>query len=189
MMEEVAENSTSCYEHRVLAAIHKIKGNKQRACYQNILAFFNRTEPTIEIDNLTQLLCEMESKDLVKNRSRSGKESFDFVKSETIEGKGSDSIQNGDAEDDHSLESLTSYIDDKFYDVLTNRIKDEVKTAVNIELKDLVKASIANELKVVKIKDTTNDVLCNELSDEISFLKRELGTKDAIIKMLIEERN
>ena len=69
-----------------------------------------------------------------------------------------------------------------------NKIKSEVKIAVNTEL-SLLKNS--NALILVDICEPVQPekILIASLNSEIAFLRKELESKDTIIKMLLNNRN
>ena len=84
------------------------------------------------------------------------------------------------------------FINEVFYKTLINKIKEEVSIAVKqLNLSNV--QNIVNDLNVVdKTKEcdiSKDDKLYNTLISEITFLRNELSSKDAIIKMLINDRN
>ena len=135
-------DETSSLEQRILSAIKKIKGNRNRACFQNILTFFNRSKPNIDMDKLKNVLADMESKRIVKNNGEEGKETF-FINTAQEDSN----VDNNNIAASTDIDEFISYIDDNFYNVLVNKIKSEVKSAVKHELKQL---EHFNDLTVIK---------------------------------------
>ena len=105
--------------------------------------------------------------------------------------------------DDDTLQNLQMFIDDKLQELIINKIKLEVKNALSQELNILHQS---NELKVINVPqsidsnkddsvnipqriDYTNDAFVKSLHDEISFLRKEVESKDTIIKILLNERS
>ena len=166
--------------------IVSIRKNKKRACYQNILNLMNRNDPNLEMEQLKEIIMGMEEKNLVINKGKSDAESFFIMQEDldaSIEIKEDKQHENGE-----SLKSLTSFIDGKLYEVILNNIKTEVKNVVYSELNMLKEA---NELSIIKIpeqSENTNDVFIKSLNEEIAFLRKELQSKDEIIKKMLDER-
>ena len=181
MAEEQDENTT-IIDDRIIAVIRRIKKDRNRAGYQNIFTFLNRNEPKLDMQTLKARVNNMVERGVLLNKGKGDNESF-FI-SETNLHLTTEGEENGDDE----LRNLKSYIDDKLYEVLINKIKTEVKNVVSCEI-NILKES--NELKVINItepKEKVNDVLLNSLNNEISFLRKELESKDAIIHMLLNDR-
>ena len=84
---------------------------------------------------------------------------------------------------EHHLNALQTFIDEKFYSTLVNKIKAEVKLALN----DVLNCDIIHAVKHTHNKNT-NDILVESMRNEIMFLRKELTSKDEIIKILIDER-
>ena len=92
---------------------------------------------------------------------------------------------------------LEKFINDKFYETLVNRIKSEITLALTehnllsmnsdenilLSTNDLVKQN----LNCNKLRD--NDALITALNDEITFLRKEILSKDKIIELVIKERS
>ena len=136
---------------------------------------------------MKEAICRMESDNLIINKGREGHESFYLCNQKNLVVTLEESAENKDGDVD--LNNLTKYIDAKFYETVINTIKSEVKNAVNSKLKVLRET---NDLRDIKISEPTinpNDVLCEQLKDEIVFLRKEIESKDVIIKLLLEERN
>ena len=63
-------------EHCVVKIILKIKKNRNRPCYQNILTLVNRDGIDINMDNLKEMLHNMIENGLLRNNGKEGRESF-----------------------------------------------------------------------------------------------------------------
>ena len=62
-MDEESEEIKQC-EHRINGIIWKIRKDRNRACYQNILTFFNRNEPKVDMECLKEMICDMEKREI-----------------------------------------------------------------------------------------------------------------------------
>ena len=79
-----------------------------------------------------------------------------------------------------------SAMDDSFYNKIKGLIKDEVRDALDGKV---VEFGISSDTKEAKeCNDGNNNLLVKALNDNISFLQKELESKDVIIKMLVSER-
>ena len=94
-----------------------------------------------------------------------------------------ENINNETTVREHDLNALQTFIDEKFYSTLVNKIKAEVNLALN----DVLNCDIIQAVKHTHNKNT-NDVLVEYMRNEIMFLRKELTSKDEIIKILVDER-
>ena len=53
-------------EKRITNIITKIKKDRNRAGYQNICNFFNRSEPKMEMDSLKKLIEDLENREIIR---------------------------------------------------------------------------------------------------------------------------
>ena len=199
-MEKEQEENT-IFDNRILKIIQHIKSNRNRAGYQNIQSFLNRTEPKLDMDKLKVRLGELEEQGIIINKVKGEVESFS-IKQDSASG---DTAKEKDGDDD--IRDLKSFLDDSFYNVLINRIKLEVNNAlreINViksddELRVInipndtneetkLKDEVISLKKVLECKDKTNESLLKSLYEEIAFLRNEITSKDTIIKMMLEER-
>lgn len=185
-MGEELEKDIENIENRIIKVIAKIKKDRHKACYQSIQTFLNRNEPQLEMENLKKVLDDLEKKNLIKNKGKRNFESFSILEENL------DSTSCEDAEkqhgDDETLKSLTSFIDDKLYEVLINNIKLEVQNVIDSKLSALKEVNELNRDKISEPAENVNEVLVKSFNDEISFLRKEIESKDVIIKMLLDER-
>ena len=172
---------------RIVDAIKHIRGKRNRAGFETLLTFINRNEPKCDIDDMKEAICRMESDNLIINKGREGHESFYVCNQKDLDVTLEESAENKDGDGD--LNNLTKYIDAKFYETIINTIKSEVKNAVNSQLKVLRETNDLSDIKISEPTINPNDVLCEQLKDEIVFLRKEIESKDVIIKLLLEERN
>ena len=122
------EESVKNFENRISTVILKIRKRRNRACYQNILAFINRNEPQLEMEQLKVIIPDMEEQNLIMNKGKVNAESF-YIVQRDLDNLTEDLeiIENSD--DD--LTGLTNFIDEKLYEVIINNIKAEVKNILN----------------------------------------------------------
>ena len=191
-MENTQENYTEDIERRVIKIIEKIKNNRNRPCFQNILTLLNRGGINLEMDNLKDIINILIEKKAIYDKGKEGNESFCLLDNGMY-------ILNGDECDDepNNIDPVEEYINEKFYEVIINKIKEEVKNTVNAELKTNLLLSQnynSNDLRAININDTNemnkteNDALIDALRSEITFLRNEMSSKDTIIKLLINDR-
>ena len=74
-------------------------------------------------------------------------------------------------------------------ETIFNEIHTEVENTVKHELSKLINANGLNVLNVPESRNNINDLLYQELNSQIAFLKKELETKDTIIKMLVSDHS
>ena len=134
-------------EQCILKIILKIKKNRNRPCYQNILTLADRGGMDMEMDGVKDILDWMIGKGLIRDNGKEGHESFSVIEEENINNESDDGIEERCIDDEENTstdnnfneknimsDSLKSYIDDKFYETLINIIKYEVKVAVDTEI-------------------------------------------------------
>ena len=168
-------------EKIVLRTIKRIKSNRNKACYQNILAFVRRENKEITIENIKATINNLLKRNIIVdiNKGKTDIESFKFVTDENLENSETETTNRN---------SLEDFINEKFYETLVNKIKDEVKNAIaetSLNRKDI---NVINPLCENEAYSKNNNYLVNVLVDRIKFLKSELKSKDSIIKMLISDR-
>ena len=218
-MEELQKDWTcgENLEHCVVKIILKIKKNRNRPCYQNILTLVNRGGIDINMDSLKEILNNMIENGLLRNNGKEGRESFcvideqnndsaDVMEERSLEdGSNEENTEDilteygGSNENNIISESLKSYINDKFYETLINKVKSKVKIAVDTKFNKktlLSRNHELNELNIISVNadnhvtyNNTNDVLINTLNSEIKFLRDEVSSKDTIIRLLINDRD
>ena len=137
------------------------------------------------MDSLKEVIISMEDRGIIINKGKGSTESF-YTNDNSLVNivqDGNDSLTCDDA-----TNTAMTFIDESFNEILLNKIKTEVKSVLNTELNNLLKDS--NWQKIIKVtepKENNNDLLINSLNDEIAFLRRELESKDCIIKLLVNE--
>ena len=77
-------------------------------------------------------------------------------------------------------------LDDGFYNSIKKFIKDEVDLALRRKFEEC--GTYSNKQETKECNDGNNNLLVKALNDNISFLQKELESKDVIIKMLVSER-
>ena len=177
-------------EKRICNSIATIRKRRNRAGFQNILEFFNRECPKLEMKQFKDIMISMEKKNLIINKGRSDLESF-YVMQDDLDASIEDnsSIPNGVDIPNYSecKQTLENFLDDQFETVLTNKIKDEVKSQMDILVNKL---NIANSLSAIKNEHSdANDLLIKTLKDEISFLRSQIKSKDELIRNFTERSN
>ena len=184
----IMENQDACkLEKLVVNIIQKIRNERNRACYQNIFTFINRGGHKVEIDALKELLGDMVEKQIIVNKGKNDKESF-YVNdnhSIDIQEEETTAVNNGNDE-------VNNLIDEAFHDILINKIRSEVKIAVNAELQSLRTSNALHPINIsepMQYEKNINRVLLKSLNSEIAFLRKELESKNTIIKMLLSDRD
>ena len=174
-------------EQRLIRIIKRIKNNRNKACYQNILAFALREDKDATMENIKVTINNLLHRNIITN-TNNGKidmESFKLVADENLE------TLEAETQVDTNCKSLENFINLKFYETLVDKIKDEVKNAINES--SLLKAN-TNSINVIspecenEANSKKNNDLVNVLLDQIEFLKGELKSKDSIIKLLLSDR-
>ena len=59
-------------ERKVIRLVTRIKNNRNRACFQNILSFANREE----LDELKETIDKLVNRGIMRDEGKAGKESF-----------------------------------------------------------------------------------------------------------------
>ena len=116
---------------RVIRIIKRIKSDRNRACYQNILALAKRENKGLYSEHIKEIVKNLVERNIITNinKDKPDMESFKLVSTEIME---TDNDKNNKIGDDNT-QSTEQYINDKFYETLTNKIKQEVKNAIKAE--------------------------------------------------------
>ena len=91
-----------------------------------------------------------------------------------------------------TLDALTNFFDENFYNTLNNMIKKEVKKVVNDSIKQNYATFINDSIDKNFTRESLvsdNEPLINTLQSEVEFLRKEISSKDTIIKLLLNDRN
>ena len=160
------------FEKRICNSIATIRKRRNRAGFQNILEFFNRECPKLEMKQFKDIMIGMEKKNLIINKGRSDLESF-YIMQDDLDASIEDncSIQNGVDIPNHSecKQTLENFLDDQFETVLTNKIKDEVKSQMDI---------LVNKLNIVnKLGNNRMECEFGSVSLECESFKTDLKEK------------
>ena len=135
MDESFDENDAKQLEECVKKVISKIKANRNRACFQNIQNFVNRRGKNVEMEKLKQIIEDLTEKNIIVNKGKVGKESFDLIQEGTNLEIPEEKVTKVASDDGESLHVVTEFIDKEFYPTLINRIKLEVKNEIKSVLK------------------------------------------------------
>lgn len=167
--------------------IIKIKNNRHRPCYQNILTFYNRGRSEIlSEENLISVIHIMIQEKEIINNAKDGKDSFNInpnlslpeslTEAETCNALDKSNDIVGDTDNNlDKLENLENFINEQFYSVLTSRIKEEVKLAVDSTIGlNPAGYSFSNE----------KDTLIESLRSEVKFLKEQVANYNKIIELV-----
>ena len=192
-MEETQEYDTEELERCIIKIIEKIKNNRNRPCFQNILTLINRGGINLDMENLKNILNVLIEKKIICDKGKEGHESFCLLDNEHESIILEDEVCN---ENTMINDPVEEYINIKFYEILINKIKEEVKNTVDTELKKhMLLSKNTNDLRTINANETTemdksvNGVLIEALRSEIVFLRNEMSSKDTIIKLLINDRD
>lgn len=193
-MASIEEMNIEVDEKNILRIIKRIKGNRHRACYQNILEFARREDKNLDREKIKVIIDKLIERrviiDINIKKNIPDMESFKIV-GDNLEAEMQTNIQD---EVDENMTSLENFINHKFHETLINKIRDEVKTVINTESSLLNTNLNVNGFKVINPEcDCDNNRkhssdLINVLLDQIDFLKGELKSKDSIIKILLNDR-
>ena len=190
-------------ELRINNVIRNVRKDRNRAGFENILTKLNRDEPNLEMDKLKEIIISMTGKGSIIDKGKGDSNSFYIVEESSDSTTTVEGTNKKNYGDDDTLQNLQMFIDDKLHELIINKIKLEVKNALSQELNILHQS---NELKVINVPqsidsnkddsvnipqriDYTNDAFVKSLHDEISFLRKEVESKDTIIKILLNERS
>ena len=158
--------------------INKIKDNRNRPCYQNILTFYNRgRQESITEETLTLAIEEMVKEKEIKNNAKDGKDSFSINPaspipvntSEDVSAKDDDSI----SKDPENVENLEDFINEQFYAILISKIKEEVKVVFD---------NISNF-------NNEKDLLIANLRSEVNFLREQACSFSKIFELVSSNSN
>ena len=164
-------------EKRIIRIIKRIKNKRNKACYQNILAFAKRKGKDITIERIKVAVENLIERCVITNinKGKTDMESIKFVGEDNLETLENSEILEVNTEDNANLNSLEHFINNKFYGTLVNKIQDEVKNAVNANMNSINVVSPETENEV---NNKCNKNIVNVLIDQIEFLKSELKSKD-----------
>ena len=178
------ETNTDEQVTNILRLIKRIKKDRNRPCYQNILSFANREENKMEMDELKDIIDKMVGENIITDIGVNGKESFSIIGEINISSElASSGTQTPfEKDDENDITNLENFINTSFFDTVKNVIKGEVQNALKL------KSSTRNS-ELNNESPHNNDELCLVLKEQITFLQKELMAKDTIIKMLINDRN
>ena len=190
-------------EKRIVRVIGRILKDRNRAGFQSILSFCNRENKDLDMDTLKSLLTNMVEKNLVYNKNKGDPEKESFKLFDNDENLLESSTQtffqepevfvNIDSELDNTLKEIIksevkNYISDDLKEMVIDAIK-EVKTKTR-EIPEECKNSNKTTHATKECQSCDSDLLLTSvLNDHIVFLQSQLQSKDAIIKMLITDRN
>ena len=174
--EEVKRPNVGEYIQRV---IKKIKLNRNRPCYQNILTLINRGGYDLDMDTIKDTLNNMVEKNILSNDEKDGKESFNLCNHENLQ----ETNTNLSVTDPEQI--VENILDGLFYETLITRIKAEVKIAMDENT--IEKERNNKSLNHLRMEEYTT--LIESLKSEISFLRSELLSKDKIIDMVLKDKS
>ena len=154
------------------------------------------------MDKLKEIITSMTGKGSIIDKGKGDSNSFYIVEESSDSTTTVEGANKTNYGDDDTLQNLQMFIDDKLHELIINKITLEVKNALSQEL-DILHQS--NELKVINVPqsidsnkdgsvnipqriDYTNDAFVKSLHF-ISFLRKEVESKDTIIKILLNERS
>ena len=186
MADSQGTNDNQQLEERVIKVISRIRKNRSRPCFQNILSFMNREGTDLTMDDLKIVLNNLISRDAVVNKGTDDHDSFYVLEKEISSETDALKIH---IESNTEIENIVS---DKFYDTLTNKIKLEVKTAVDLLIDSNIFSNINshnNTSCTSELQAVDNEPLITALQSEIEFLRKEISSKDTIIKLLLNDKN
>ena len=183
-MEETQEYDTEELERCIIKIIEKIKNNRNRPCFQNILTLINRGGINLDMENLENILNVLIEKKIICDKGKEGHESFCLLDNENESIILEDEVCNENTMINYPVEE---YINIKFYEILINKIKEEVKNTVDTKLKKhMLLSKNTNDLRTINANETTemdksvNGVLIEALRSEIVFLRNEMSSKDSL---------
>ena len=116
-------------ENRIIKVISKIQMNRNRACYQNVLAFAKRENHNLEMETIKNINQGLINKNIIFNKGKDelDKESFKMFQTDANHVEFSTQTQ---TQTQNGVEDgLEKYINDKFIETLKGSIKSEVNEA------------------------------------------------------------
>ena len=116
---------------RVIRIIKRIKSDRNRACYKNILSLAKRENKDLDNEHIKEIVNNLLERNIITNinKDKPDMESFKLVSTENMETENDKNNKIGN----ENTQSTEQYITDKFYETLTNKIKQEVKNAIKAE--------------------------------------------------------
>ena len=189
----VPENDeVKALEDHVVKIIIRIKKNRSRPCYQNILTFLAREGRELNLDDIKVVLDRLISKRIIKNIGKVDHESFSLFQEKTNNSETIHIVDNFNED----ISSFESYKDKSFYSALLSDVKLEVKNAldeaqiscITNAVNSDITSHVLNKSQQPYQKDY-HDQLIDALNSEIHFLRKELLSKDTIIKLLISDKS
>ena len=80
MIIPMDEQRLNDVERKVIRLVTRIKNNRNRACFQNILSVANREEIKMELDELKETIDKLVNRGIMRDEGKAGKESFFVLK-------------------------------------------------------------------------------------------------------------
>ena len=191
------DSELNALEQHIIKLIPRIKKNRARPCFQNLLSYLHREGKELGMEDLKVVIDNMLTNNLIVNIGKEDVESF-ILNQESLSEYVDDGVNDKTVnEDDDDVKALESFIDDSVKNTLHEKIKTEVKKEFHEistlhKPNDLLNSDInltsSNKNQQANRKDYT-DELITSLKADIEFLRKELLSKDSIIKLLINDRN
>ena len=126
------EGNSNEQEKRILRLIKRIKKDRNRPCFQNILSFANREDDKLTMDDLKIITDKMVAQNLIADIGVNGKESFSILEDNIISTESiSSGTQTNKENGDEGFKNLENFIDTSFYETIVNLIKGEVKNVLS----------------------------------------------------------
>ena len=130
MIMDNEEANTNEQEKTILRIIKRIKRDRNRPCFQNILSFANREENKMEMEELKTIIDKMRAKNIIIETCVNSKEFFSIVDEKFI----SAGTQTNSDNTSEEITNLESFINASFYNTFVDQIKGEVQNAISDEL-------------------------------------------------------
>ena len=85
MILPMDEQRLNDVERKVIRLVMRIKNNRNRACFQNILSFANREESKMELEELKETIAKLVNRGIMRDEGKAGKESFFIVLKDVLD--------------------------------------------------------------------------------------------------------
>ena len=126
------EGNSNEQEKRILRLIKRIKKDRNRPCFQNILSFANREDGKLTMDDLKIITDKMVAQNLIADIGVNGKESFSILEDKITSTESiSSGTQTNKENGDEGFKNLENFIDTSFYETIVNLIKGEIKNVLS----------------------------------------------------------